>query len=292
MSKPPFSCISDSQAPSGPSLERRQLASPCGLARLPDELITLVAENLVDVEEADTFVYIRDNHLEISHPEVYQNLDHLVSGRPWEALTTEFEKALHKDGIIAFEDEEAFMSYFDPELLEIDKHLSRIRLATQRVRFMDWNGGHNHVAQKVIRSLRNLTSVHLGGVWTNRYGGFKIHPAKRELSEFEPKAKSFAAAICPDTGSRPPGRPPLRVTFGPGRFGENTVGAHDCRGDRWALCICPRPGSPVHCTFWSHGQPISRCECVCPMEDHVLCLLMEPFERKEKRCIPTASDTR
>ncbi|KAK0653512.1 hypothetical protein DIS24_g5939 [Lasiodiplodia hormozganensis] len=212
--------ISDGPAPSEPEAKRHHTTNRCRLTELPDELLILIAEHLAGFDDPITYVHRRDGKLIIEHPKAYRDIS-LVGLRDLsDTLCVEFEKALHRNGIVTFEDQHAFAEYFDPEMLNSHPRAKSIRLATQYMRLNICNIKCSEKAISVIEQLPiKLKKIHLGGAWKYKDGPLMFTPTEANVSFFQHQALHLIIHFSP----WPLEHQYLRPTFGPGRFGYNTV---------------------------------------------------------------------
>lgn len=214
--------ISDGPAPSEPEAKRHHTTNRCRLTELPDELIILIAEHLAGFDDPITYVNRMDGELIIEHPKAYHDVSLAGLLDLSDTLCVEFEKALHRNGIITFEDQHACAEYFDPDLLNSHPQLMNIRLATQRMRFNVWK--FDYRPEEIISAmslLANLKRVHLGGAWRYKDGPLKLSPTSN-TSSFRPQASLLLFSLAASAWKLPKFEKSL-ITFGPGHFGRYTV---------------------------------------------------------------------
>ncbi|KAB2569375.1 hypothetical protein DBV05_g11937 [Lasiodiplodia theobromae] len=214
--------ISDGPAPSEPEAKRHHTTNRCRLTELPDELLILIAEHLAGFDDPITYVHQMDGKLIIEHPKAYHDVSLAGLRDLSDTLSIEFEKALHKNGIITFEDQYACAEYFDPDTLNSHPNLMNIRLATQRMRFNIWKLGHAEKIIPAMSQLANLKRVHLGGAWRDKDGPLRFTATPSNVSFFRPQV-CLLSMILVSSALRPPKFKKSLITFGPGHFGRNTI---------------------------------------------------------------------
>lgn len=254
--------ISDGPAPSEPEAKRHHTTNRCRLTELPDELLILIAEHLAGFDSPITYVHRMDGKLIIEHPKAYHDVSLAGLRDLSDTLCVEFEKALHRNGIVTFEDQHAFSEYFDPDMFRSHPRLMNIRLATQNMRFNIWKSEISDKADATFSLLVNLKKIHLGGAWKDKDGPLRLTPAKSNTNRFASQALDLQVTLIlylPWLQERA-----LVSTYGPGRFGHNTI-----RSDGNARYLWGDDGSLTtvnHATFdellaiWNEDQ--STLDCV------------------------------
>lgn len=273
--------ISDGPAPSEPETKRHHTTNRCRLTELPNELLILIAEHLAGFDDPITYVHLIDGKLIIEHPKAYHDVSLAGLRDLSDTLCVEFEKALHKNGIITFEDQFAFVQYFNPEILNSHPPLKNIRLATQRVRLNLWSFPSPNKWISKMRPLVNLKRVHLGGAWRGKKVPIEFSPSKATADIFRYDVYMLLYALQSDSVGEWK-YTKLPVTFGPGRFGRNTIHSGEKFGNRLI------DGGNNHATFdelvaiWNEDQGILPCTgSIVSMDEQTLSSIREILVRLE-----------
>ncbi|KAL1619828.1 hypothetical protein SLS54_006426 [Diplodia seriata] len=220
--------ISDGPALSEPRAKRRRITNRRHITDLPDELLILVAEHLAGYDDPTTYVARENGKIVIDPPKNSRDVSLAGLHQLSDVLFVEYQKAQHRNGIITFEDQQAYAEYFNPEILERNPSLATARLATERIRFIRWRLPEMLQFYEGLQVPPNVKKVHLGGGWKGKEGKLLITPSlvwqtPDPDESFYFQSISFAIATSPFLANRKNG---LRsITLGPGRFGHNTV--HD-----------------------------------------------------------------